>query len=396
MPAVPVLCVHGGDPPPPGADVEERRSVAELAADTEATTAAAGGATATSCVGDGASGKRVQAIYARAGDVTDRSAQVVPLIRSWAAATEQSFVDSAAATGGVRRIRWVHDAACVLHVDVVTMPASGDDTFSATIGALQNAGYTSPNRKYLVWVDANVYCGIAQLYPDTRAANNYNDGAFAMYARVDNGCWGYSYPPVEAHELMHNLGAVQSNSPNHSPYGHCLDDRDIMCYADGPGVVVTTVCSGIENERLFDCNKDDYFHTNPPAGSYLASAWNTANSGFLHTGPAAPDPPDDGGGATVTSYSWWSGQMTASAHTVTRTVLPTGDGTLIARLKFTGLKPARLRVYADDVLVADVRQAGGLFELDVAVDGGAVMKVRVGADVGIKWILRTYYPTAVS
>ncbi len=397
IPGVSVLCVHGEDPPPAGADVDEKRTVAELATDTEATTAAAGGVTSTSCSGDGTSGKRVQAIYARASDVTDRSAQVVPLIREWAAATEQSFVESAAATGGVRRIRWVHGADCALDVDVVTMATTGDDSLGATIGALQSAGYSSASRKYLVWVDANVYCGIAQLYADSDAANNYNDGAFAMYARVDNGCWGYSYPPVEAHELMHNLGAVQSNSPNHSPYGHCLDDKDVMCYADGPGVVVATVCADIENERLFDCNKDDYFHTNPPAGSYLATKWNTANSSFLHSGPGSPDPPDGGSEDPVvkTSYSWWSGQMTASAHTVTKTVLPTADGTLTARLKFTGTKAARLRVYADDVLVEDVRQAGGMFVVEVDVTAGAVVKLRVGADTQVKWILRAYYPTVV-
>jgi len=391
-----VLCVHGGDPPPAGASIAERRSISELAADTEASMAAAGAPTTTSCVGTGTDGNRVQAIYARASDVADRSAQIVPMIRQWAAVTESSFIDSAA-PGSVRRVRWVHSAPdgagnCVLDVDVVTLGTGADDTFSATISALNAAGYASPSRKYVVWMDANVYCGIAQLYPDTDTTNNYNDGTFTMYARIDNGCWGYTYPNVEAHELMHNLGAVQSDSPNHSPYGHCLDDKDTMCYADGPGVVTTTVCSGVENERLFDCNRDDYFSTAPTAGSYLTTHWNTANSSFLHAGPhtPAPDP------TVSTAYAYWSGTMTTEVHTISRRVTPTADGSVTVRLKFTGARPGRLRIYSGATLLQDVRRTGNEIVLTVSASQGTPIKAVVGADPGVKWILRTYYPVTVA
>ena len=55
-----------------------------------------------------------------------------------------------------------------------------------------------------------------------------------------------------------------------------------MCYDDdasGP-VVMTVVCTP-EQEALLDCGDNDYFNTNPAAGNYLATHWNTANSSFL-------------------------------------------------------------------------------------------------------------------
>ena len=75
-----------------------------------------------------------------------------------------------------------------------------------------------------------------------------------------------------------------------------------MCYDDdgaGP-VVMANVCLP-EHEALLDCGDDDYFNTNPPAGSYLASHWNTANSSFLQD-DAAPRPAQLtlAGAATIT------------------------------------------------------------------------------------------------
>jgi serine protease len=60
-----------------------------------------------------------------------------------------------------------------------------------------------------------------------------------------------------------------------------------MCYDDdasGP-VVMTAVCPP-EHEALLDCGDDDYFNTNPAAGNYLATHWNTADSSFLQNDTA--------------------------------------------------------------------------------------------------------------
>jgi hypothetical protein len=60
-----------------------------------------------------------------------------------------------------------------------------------------------------------------------------------------------------------------------------------MCYDDGgipnpPGGLVK-VCPGAPENQI-DCGGDDYFHTNPAAGSYLATHWNVARSQFLVSG----------------------------------------------------------------------------------------------------------------
>jgi hypothetical protein len=133
-------------------------------------------------------------------------------------------------------------------------------------------------------VDANVYCGIAEVYRDDRpTSDNYNNGNPVIpgtVARVDNGCWGQSNS-VEAHELMHTLGGVQPGAPHGTSRQHCTDDFDRMCYSDGSGATVSTVCPQAAHEALFDCNHDDYFTTARTPAPYLATHWNTAASAFL-------------------------------------------------------------------------------------------------------------------
>lgn len=89
------------------------------------------------------------------------------------------------------------------------------------------------------------------------------------------------------HELLHGLGAVQSNAPHATAGGHCYDGTDIMCYDDGTlhsAAFTEADCPQIGGEiyQALDCHNDDYFSpTPPPAGSYLASHWNVVNSRFL-------------------------------------------------------------------------------------------------------------------
>ncbi len=266
------FCTHGPDPAPIGVDVRVRQEPSSLSVSSTNTVP---------CIGDGTSGYRVQAIYARASDKPDNYAAVEPLIKGWAAEVSQIFLDSAAEVGGERHVPFVTDANCELVVDNVVLSPTGDDTFSNTRSEMRDLGYNNSNRKYLIWMDANVYCGIGTLYGDDRPGQENYNNTNSSYSRTDNGCWGSNGGPVAAHELTHNLGGVQRSAPNATPGYHCTDEYDRMCYKDASDVVMDyNACPGRDG-RLLDCNHDDYYHPNPPANSYLDTHWNTADSQFL-------------------------------------------------------------------------------------------------------------------
>ncbi len=296
------LCTHGADPAPDGVDFRVPQPLHapgraqglifhDPPGDAPTKAAATPGI---GCYGDGRDGNRVQALYAVPGDRRDRYSQVLPSIRQWAAETDAVFQASAAQTGGTRRIRFVTDQNCDLVVTPVTLTPNGDDTLENTIAELQALGYNRSDRKYLVWMDSTVLCGIATYYADSRpTADNFNNGRPGVpssVSRIDSGCWGLGSrgQSVEAHELMHSLGAVLPNAPNGSANGHCSDDDDRMCYADGsPLLRLRDVCPA-DHEALLDCRHDDYFSTAPPAGSFLAANWNGANSSFLSASFSSP------------------------------------------------------------------------------------------------------------
>jgi hypothetical protein len=283
------VCTHGPDPAPEGVDVRQRHEIRapERSATPGATPAPAAGTApstgAVSCDGDGTSGDRVQLLYVHASNVADRYGSLTGSFQQWAANLDNVFDASAAETGGSRHVRFVHDGSCNAVVTDVTVSATGDDDFDNTFTELQAQGFTRSDRKYLAWVDATKYCGIAQVYYDDRPtpdnASNANPTTEGELARIDSGCWGQSNP-VEAHELMHTLGGVQASAPHATSGNHCWDEYDRMCYKDDPAVTLQYLCPPA-HERLFDCNHDDYYSTAPAPASYLATHWNTANNAFL-------------------------------------------------------------------------------------------------------------------
>jgi len=281
------LCTHGPDPAPAGVDVRQNREpdpAAELASPA-GSTAAEGGAVP--CYGTGSDGFRVQLVYARNINGIDRFATYAASFQSWATRIDQLVNDSAAETGGSRHVRFVTDSACNPVIDRVALSSAAMSTFSTMESEIRTKGFSRPDRKYLVWTDTNAYCGISEIQNDDRAdatpgVNRNNGSPFVKgsIGRVDNGCWGQT-DLVEAHELMHLLGGVQTSAPNATSGFHCKDEYDRLCYPDGtPGATMRYVCPSA-HEKLYDCNHDDYFSTAPAFGSYLATHWNTANSAFL-------------------------------------------------------------------------------------------------------------------
>ena len=317
-----VACMHA-DEAPPGVDEHAAVSTSELKARPGAGPAAFAAAqelgvpatqvatTATDpavpCDGDGTSGYRVQAMYVVEAGRTNRYADLKSTFQRWAAGTDDVVNRSAALTGGVRHLRYVTEAGasgtCVAQVLNVTVPAGSTASFGATISAVQALGYAAPGRKYLMWTDATTLCGIASMYTnDTAAQSNPNNGAYAQYARVDAGCWGFGNGStdhsVEAHELLHTLGGVQGTAAHATTAGHCWDESDTMCYADGGGHAMVQVCP-TDREFFFDCNNDDYFSTFPDPGSYLDTHWNAADSRFLIGGGDGTGGGDPGSPTTL-------------------------------------------------------------------------------------------------
>lgn len=325
----PVGCSHGPDRGPAGIDVTRPRSIADLAS--------AGGGTSTSgavqCIGDGTSGPRVQAVYAVAADQADRSASVVPLIAGWAGQMDGAVNQSAAETGGERHIRFVTSPDCTLNVAVVTLSATGDDSFANTIDELRAQGVTSSDRKYLIWADASVYCGIAQVAGGDSAAATNPANSGPTFARVDTGCWGRSDHLSELHELMHTLGAVQLSAPHSSGGYHCTDESDAMCYPDGTGATMTYPCPS-SHEWLLDCNHDDYFSTSPATGSYLDTHWNVATSVFLAGGSSGAVTPPSPTPSTTTVTTTFSGSI-SKKRPVGRYPLTVGTGDASSVLTFS-------------------------------------------------------------
>jgi hypothetical protein len=316
-------CTHGPDPAPAGIDPRVAVGAGSLTANAAAlpvpTPAPGTNADGIACAGDGTSGYRVEAIYAIAGPTgarPDRFQQVAPLIRSsYAPFVEWQARSSAVETGGEAHVPFVTEptaTGCTLVVRHEVLTTSGADSFSNTITELKARGYNRTDRRYMVWMDASVLCGIGQLYVDSQPGQtNANNGAYTAFARVDAACWGYG----EGHELMHTIGAAQPDAPHGTAGFHCWDQNDVMCYDDdGPGpVVMRPMCPG-RDSRLFDCGHDDYFRAGaPPAGSWLAAHWNTYDSRFLLRGPAPTSVPAASTQPPVIGGSTWYSDGTRTA-----------------------------------------------------------------------------------
>ena len=293
----PYACIHTSlDPLPPVAPVRAQAAAA-----------------APPCHGNGVNGPRIQLIYMYVEGQPNRSAQVVPRIANEIAPRmDATFRETSKNQGREIGMR-LHMPDCKVAVD--TEKIDSDNGRPDDPGAMLNrvttriseAGYSTTDRKYIVWIDAGNKgaCGVAPAM--TTLAANVTDNAVTgnisnigwqavlpetalifRYGRPIVGeappgtpeCWGRggTGAMTEIHELIHLLGAVNTSAPNSNGFGHCTDDHDIMCYGERGVSTVPRCATPVEQ---LDCGSDDYFNARPPVGSYLSTHWNTANSRFL-------------------------------------------------------------------------------------------------------------------
>jgi hypothetical protein len=205
---------------------------------------------------------------------------------------------SAAQSGGVRHIRWVMSQCHLTITPFRVAPKWTFEAFDPTFlrQHLERAGRMSKSEKGLTFLETATApipagCqGVGELYPDDRTSpanlNNHGD----MNALVVTGCADAVFFPtimgeISIHELFHTMGAVQHSAPHHTNSGHCWDESDVMCYDDDSRprtFPLKKICPHTVPE-LLDCNDNDYFDTNPPAGSYLATHWDAARNAYQAT-----------------------------------------------------------------------------------------------------------------
>ena len=173
---------------------------------------------------------------------------------------------------------------CRVQITAVELSNRALTDLNAFVEELAVKGYDDTNKAYLVFVEDGPYCGVGTLDPtddDPDPLRNRNNvRSQPALSRIDEPCWG----EAEAHELGHNLGAVQQSSPHSTRGSHCTDGYDAMCYDDGTigsAGYGETACPDEISYFALDCNNDDYYSPAPASGSYLDTHWNIRDNDWL-------------------------------------------------------------------------------------------------------------------
>ena len=257
----------------------------------------------------------IKVIYAYASDQPNRFATYGPVIEAGDSALASYVAQEAGNSKSVRfDLGTINGPGC-LDIQTIALPhtrayyqaanTQTESTFTRLSSDVHNALGTQPAsaRNYLIYADNIVpaagYGGEAEVPNDDSVAGTdekLGDFNAIFYGRGGTDFYGSStsYAPgttsqvhltLALHELSHSLGAVHNSAPNSSLKGHCIDDHDIMCSADGSRPMISPPpCQGVyspPNKPAYDCNKNDYFNPAPAAGSYLATHWNLYNSVFM-------------------------------------------------------------------------------------------------------------------
>jgi hypothetical protein len=260
-------------------------------------------------------------IYAVPSDRTDRYSTMADTIRGYFQTIQDRLNDEAMGFGITASYKMACDTDGRVTVRHEVLPtAMGSSNYNTIASDLRAKGYTSSFAHYWVYWDGTLsgVCGQGEFHNDDRPVADNANNTGPRYG-LSYGC------NALMHENGHNMGAVQNSAPNASGAAHCNDDRDVMCYNDGgpnSGGYRNNVCTDLEH---YDCNHDDYFHPNPPAGSYLATHWNVAacyNRYIQRSGCGGGSTPTPTRTATRTNTP--TGPTATPTRTPTRTNTPSG------------------------------------------------------------------------
>jgi len=238
------------------------------------------------CIGDGVSGPRVQPVFVYRKGTANRFDRFRATLQRSTDLTTGIFERSSAAR---RTVRWVHDSSCRPVIWKVAVPAARTHDLVNLRGYLEarQPRFRRTDRVYSLWVDSTTSPSWSGLGDD-------------RWSATWSSSWGFVW--VDAHELVHALGAIWPTAPHATGKAHCYDGYDVMCYRDGgPGWRKLTVCPAPEARYRLDCGQDDYFAVSPRPGSWLARhpRANVANSRFLAKVPARTLPEEPAAPAEV-------------------------------------------------------------------------------------------------
>ncbi len=220
------------------------------------------------CVGDGRSGPRVQPVFVHRKGSSNRYQQFRTVLQRSLSLTTGIFERS---SGARRTVRWVHDTSCRPVIWQVGVPAAVSHNLVDLRAYLKDTQprFRDPDRVYSLWVDATTSPEWSGLGDD-------------RWSATWSSSWGFVW--VDAHELVHALGALRPDAPHATGKGHCYDAYDVMCYRDsGPAWRNVIACPAPSAQYRLDCGDDDYFALKPRKGSWLAKnpGANVARSRFL-------------------------------------------------------------------------------------------------------------------
>src|SRR3954453_2389943 len=260
-----------------------------------------------------AGARQIKVVYAHAHDQPDDFDRWKDALQTNVSRIEQFL---ALQTGGRRALRFDMGTVCgPQYVDIqdVHLPSdrtayvsgSDDQNFYAVADDVAAAPGTGAPRDVFILADGltaddpdpahddgvNGVWGIAEVSPDdTAGSSNYaNGGGLTGMMLTPRSTTPHSWdwqPTVMLHEITHNLGGVQQSAAHSTPFAHCWDGSDVMCYPDGSSGSQPYTSGGGPTIQgrvppPYDCAHNDYFNPAPAPGPYLATHWNVYTSAFM-------------------------------------------------------------------------------------------------------------------